>query len=199
MSSRFQHLCLLVLLTLLSISSISQNIHLEKKIDSLRNELKKAEQQRQNVNDQIIQIQTEIQKNTNLMASGLRADGRRNVKCNMEAHIMSKPSYHSEISVSIPIGAWLIVDERDGYTGGYIEAEYDGKKEYLYEVTFQNQESPNTLLATPSNSENKSSSSYKGSGNSSAQKRTYFTGPKVGCYYINSSGNKQYVYRSYCR
>lgn len=29
--------------------------------------------------------------------------------------------------------------------------------------------------------------------------RTYITGPRGGCYYINSSGNKVYVDRSLCR
>jgi hypothetical protein len=32
-----------------------------------------------------------------------------------------------------------------------------------------------------------------------APRRKYYTGPRGGCYYINSSGNKQYVDRSYCR
>jgi hypothetical protein len=33
---------------------------------------------------------------------------------------------------------------------------------------------------------------------SHAQSRTYITGPKGGCYYINKNGNKTYVDRSLC-
>lgn len=32
-----------------------------------------------------------------------------------------------------------------------------------------------------------------------APRRKYYTGPRGGCYYINSSGNKQYVDHSYCK
>ncbi|MFD2920413.1 SH3 domain-containing protein [Terrimonas rubra] len=32
-----------------------------------------------------------------------------------------------------------------------------------------------------------------------APRRKYYTGPRGGCYFINSNGNKQYVDRSYCR
>jgi hypothetical protein len=32
-----------------------------------------------------------------------------------------------------------------------------------------------------------------------APSRKYYTGPRGGCYYINSRGNKQYVDHSYCR
>ncbi len=35
--------------------------------------------------------------------------------------------------------------------------------------------------------------------NDSSDSRTYFTGPRGGCYYYNSKGNKSYVDRSYCR
>jgi hypothetical protein len=34
---------------------------------------------------------------------------------------------------------------------------------------------------------------------SSSAGRTYITGPRGGCYYINSNGNKTYVDHSYCR
>ncbi len=32
-----------------------------------------------------------------------------------------------------------------------------------------------------------------------APRRKYYLGPKGGCYFINSKGNKQYVDHSYCK
>lgn len=44
----------------------------------------------------------------------------------------------------------------------------------------------------------RSSSSGGGGSRRSSGGRVYHTGPRGGCYYFNSSGNKQYVDRSYC-
>lgn len=59
--------------------------------------------------------------------------------------------------------------------------------------------------STPANSlysgGSKSTSSNTKAGASSAKKstgRTYIRGPRGGCYYINSNGNKTYVDRSFC-
>ena len=69
--------------------------------------------------------------------------------------------------------------------------------------------------ATDASSTSSSSSSYEPSGNSDnssspysyiaplkstygSDGRTYYTGPRGGCYYINSNGNKTYVDHSYC-
>jgi hypothetical protein len=38
----------------------------------------------------------------------------------------------------------------------------------------------------------------KASSSRSSSSRTYLTGPRGGCYYINSNGNKTYVSRSLC-
>src|SRR5690606_34073296 len=48
---------------------------------------------------------------------------------------------------------------------------------------------------------NKSTSSSNRTRSSSVKKptgRTYIRGPRGGCYYINSNGNKTYVDRSFC-
>jgi Protein of unknown function (DUF3157). len=48
---------------------------------------------------------------------------------------------------------------------------------------------------------NKSTSSNTRTSSSSVKKptgRTYIRGPRGGCYYINSNGNKTYVDRSFC-
>ena len=39
----------------------------------------------------------------------------------------------------------------------------------------------------------------KSNGSGSGGGRKYITGERGGCYYINSSGNKQYVDRSFCK
>ncbi len=43
-----------------------------------------------------------------------------------------------------------------------------------------------------------SSNSKTGSSTKKATGRTYIRGPRGGCYYINSNGNKTYVDRSFC-
>lgn len=66
-----------------------------------------------------------------------------------------------------------------------------------YKVT-----SPSATKATSSSTSRSSNSRYyKGEGTSNRRtttSRTYIRGPRGGCYYINSNGNKTYVDRSMC-
>jgi hypothetical protein len=55
-------------------------------------------------------------------------------------------------------------------------------------------ESPRPTSASNARTESKPADSSK----ASTSYRTYIRGPRGGCYYINSNGNKTYVSRSYC-
>ena len=72
------------------------------------------------------------------------------------------------------------------YTGGSTEG-------YVYRASdLVQRQSPATRSVAGS------ASSGGGGSRRSSGGRVYHTGPRGGCYYYNSSGNKQYVDRSYC-
>ena len=51
----------------------------------------------------------------------------------------------------------------------------------------------------PNQNSNSKSSSYSSSRKRHYPSRSYIRGPRGGCYYINSNGNKTYVDRSFCK
>lgn len=56
-----------------------------------------------------------------------------------------------------------------------------------------------TRYATPTPKARSSSSGSSGSSGGHREGRTYYTGPKGGCYYLSGSGRRVYVDHSFCR
>ena len=96
-----------------------------------------------------------------------------------------------------------------GYINGYFKVCYKNFCGYIHEVWIVNNpfkksiQTNNTNLKSSSNSITypKNSSQYYNNSNykrKTSTYRTYYRGPRGGCYYINSNGNKTYVDRSLC-
>ena len=69
------------------------------------------------------------------------------------------------------------------------------KSDGTWEYAKSNSNSSNRFISETSNSTPKTTNSRTKSGASS---KAYIRGPRGGCYYINSNGNKTYVDRSLC-
>lgn len=74
---------------------------------------------------------------------------------------------------------------------------YKYEPNYDYEVSSQPQQSQSLYTQSSGVSSGKSSSKSSGKARYSSA-RTYYRGPRGGCYYLSSSGGKVYVDRSYC-
>jgi hypothetical protein len=108
----------------------------------------------------------------------------------------SQPSTSSELLENINPGPEVkILDSSINY---YHKIEYRGKTGYIAKSMWTKYltgtlTSPGSGSSTETNSiKSTPSSKPKSTG------RTYYTGPRGGCYYINSNGNKSYVDRSLC-
>ncbi|MEC7263449.1 MAG: hypothetical protein VXW38_06885 [Bacteroidota bacterium] len=114
------------------------------------------------------------------------------------------PRALSEIIVELPVNTkiYLISKEEaylkvnSEYGEGYVFQYYTN---YSKSKAVQNSISPSTSSLTKEKSSNPASS-YKSSTRtkSYSTSRRYIRGPRGGCYYINSNGNKTYVDRSLC-
>lgn len=124
--------------------------------------------------------------------------------------LRDKPSSNGKILAEIPKGErisifnnfqspyfYVIYGDKTGYLSyssivldetirAFIESKTEGKR-----VATTNSESINK--SNPQNRAATKSSTYK-----SKASRVYHRGPRGGCYYINSNGNKVYVDRSLC-
>ncbi len=110
-------------------------------------------------------------------------------------------------TITIPVtcndgryGSAVITRARDGMSGsGYVTTS-DGKRGV---VAFGNNaelviSAPSSYGTLPTYSPTTSASSASYSRPRTSSYRTYYRGPRGGCYYINSNGNKTYVDRSMC-
>ena len=146
---------------------------------------------------------------------------------NADAPLRKEPNVISEVLYRLPSNTELKVEETDGiyykvyssFGRGYISKNVVktsiipskiniGKSTSSFEKGYISTNSSGTSSNSSTkpypNSFDKSykpkakaSSSYKSS-KSYSQSRNYYKGPRGGCYYINSNGNKTYVARSKC-
>lgn len=89
----------------------------------------------------------------------------------------------------------VLNDDKTWYYVDNVETKSDNQ---INNFTSSNLKSPvkKKAVSTTKKSPVKKQSTAKRKSSSS---RSYITGPRGGCYYINSSGNKVYVDRSLCR
>jgi hypothetical protein len=149
--------------------------------------LREYERERNDLNGKIDEIKIEIQK---ALEPPVPEGGFKVTCVSSSGYLMKEPEYSSKIVSKIPLHATLIIKNRKLYNG-YFQAEYGESSGYVHQsaIKFYNE---TDALVSPT----KSSSTPKST--SSSPSRTYHTGPKGGCYYVNSAGNKVYVDKSYC-
>ncbi len=87
----------------------------------------------------------------------------------------------------IPSGEELVLLE---YASSYFQVNYQGQIGYLHEMYVANWKAHSKTLAKNSYS--------KKTQKRQSKSRSYIRGPRGGCYYINSNGNKTYVSRNLC-
>ncbi|NDV43335.1 hypothetical protein [Flagellimonas sediminis] len=111
----------------------------------------------------------------------------------------------SEIIVELPVNTKIyLISKEEAYLK--VNSEYGEGYVFQYYTNYskskaaQNSISPSTNSLTKEKSSNPPTSSYKSSTRtkSYSTSRRYIRGPRGGCYYINSNGNKTYVDRSLC-
>ena len=108
----------------------------------------------------------------------------------------SQPSASSELVELITPGPEVkIVDSSISY---YHKIEYKGKTGYISKSMWTKYLNGTLSSSGGSSSEVNSLKSSTPSSRPKSTGRSYIRGPKGGCYYINSNGNKTYVDRSLC-
>ena len=115
-----------------------------------------------------------------------------------DLNVRAEPSTTAAIVRTLQRGDFVQLGPSDanGWARLYTPGSGEG---YVYRASGQvRSEAPAARETAESTS--RSVSAYSGGGGSrrSSGGRVYHTGPRGGCYYINSSGNKQYVNRSHC-
>ena len=126
-----------------------------------------------------------------------------------DAPLRNKPDIFGDLIVALPSNTELRVEGLEGiyyrvhcsFGRGFVSKQLvrTTLNEIKYEKGYKagyDSETP-TEAVSGSNSKSKSSSTYTPR-KSYSSSRTYYTGPRGGCYYINSNGNKSYVDRSKC-
>lgn len=112
--------------------------------------------------------------------------------------LKDSPSIEADVIYKLPLGAKLIVKSQHGtyyevksiYGEGYISLAWI----QLTQPSISSNNYSNSIKSKVSKTNrNYSSRRYK-----STISRSYYKGPRGGCYYINSNGNKTYVSRSMC-
>jgi hypothetical protein len=104
----------------------------------------------------------------------------------------------SEQISKLPVGTKLYVQEKNNdyllvrteYGTGYIF--------YLYASTLDCPDAKTPKSTSSINASTSKPSSYQSTTRRYSSSRRYIRGPRGGCYYINSNGNKTYVDRSLC-
>ena len=108
------------------------------------------------------------------------------------AELKDEPSLNGNIITQLPNNTELNIVLR---TSGYVYVKTNFGYGYVSNAYVNsNNKSSSSLKSNSYSSKNYSTSSNKISKTS----RSYFKGPRGGCYYINSNGNKSYVDRSLC-
>ncbi len=195
---------------LISLCAHSQSIL---NIDELENQKKNIELEVENLTDSIRSIDLKIAQLKSkkfldkIKDSSLTAIARKGAK------LKNKPSIYAEIISTLKEDQEIIILEYNesyfavcqGSLCGYMNEIWIinniSTTEYIKSIQTEKKFSTN-FISTPSSfsssakSTNSNSSSYKPTRNRSY--RTYYSGSRGGCYYINSSGNKSYVSRSLC-
>jgi uncharacterized protein YgiM (DUF1202 family) len=122
------------------------------------------------------------------------------------ANLRSEPNVLSPVIGTVPPNSIVTILENSGQS--YLKIKYDDKEGYILasmleensipkkRSTYSSSSSSSSSTSSQSKPKARSSSTYTPKKRSSY--RRYITGPRGGCYYINSNGNKVYVSRSLC-
>lgn len=198
-----------ICLFILVIVPILGFVQTDKKIDSLEFQKKVIELEIKKFNDSIKSIDLKIaQLKTKkfldkIKDSSLTVMVRKGGKLRKNGNVYSDP-----IKIFKEKKEVIILD----YKNGYFEVCQDSICGYINEVWITHNSSTSEFIKSKETEKKLKNGSKKGSAYSETTKsnnssykrtnrksyRTYYRGPRGGCYYINSKGNKTYVSRSYC-
>ncbi|SMG53058.1 hypothetical protein SAMN03080602_04324 [Arenibacter troitsensis] len=116
--------------------------------------------------------------------------------CKGLTKLMESPKFTSNIIDNFEKNARLIVV---GHYGDYMKVEIGNKTGFVHRIFLEkevlNTNGPDLSTSIKSVSP---STNYNSTTRKTYNSRTYYRGPRGGCYYINSNGNKSYVDRSMC-
>jgi hypothetical protein len=128
------------------------------------------------------------------------------VKCK-GGWLITKPSVEGDMIVQVPSGAPVALSP-DYYYDGYLQASYLNQEGYIYGVVLHHSAELDAMVARLSRNpasrpkNNQQNSLYNSNSErrttTKSYSRTYYTGPRGGCYYLSPSGKKVYVDRSLC-
>lgn len=180
---KFIPICLTILIAHFSFSQVIELKELKTKKKNIETEIISLQSKLENINEEIQFIEDQIND----------SDVQNWIVIREYAELLEWPSsLASTIHRFKADTKVLLLDTKDEFLKvkspfgtGYI------KDRYLIDKTKETKSSTvsSKFISTPSR--NYSQQSYKTS-------RRYITGPRGGCYYINSNGNKTYVDRSKC-
>ena len=148
--------------------------------------------------DSVNKIENEIAVFRKVEFEGSVSSGTLVLYSNLGAPLRREPNVISKLISELPANTELIIEGSEGiyyrvntiYGKGFIS------RNVVKTAPSGNNSTANTLINT-NKTTTKSSSTYTPR-KSYSSSRTYYTGPRGGCYYINSNGNKSYVDRNKC-
>lgn len=201
---------LIVLLSLLICTNSAMGQR-QTKADSLHQVLLQLQEEKQRIDDERKKIELQISKVEDqiqiLAEQKAYKDGKLWVKCK-GGWLISKPSpTDGDMIVQVPTGASIALSP-DYYFDGYLKASYVNHEGYIYNRVLHGSPELDAMVARlAKNPATKPASTQQNSlYNSNSERRTttksysrtYYTGPRGGCYYLSGSGKKVYVDRSLC-
>tara|TARA_R110002050_G_scaffold125594_5_gene245369 strand:- start:4084 stop:4653 length:570 start_codon:yes stop_codon:yes gene_type:complete len=187
----WKNITLLSCLILCAIS-FAQNVDLI----SLEEKKKLIEQKIRILQDSLSKYNVEIRELKSMQYQVISKSKGEIYVCKGLTKLMDLPKSTSNVIDHFKKDTRLIVV---GFYGDYMKVEVGNGSGYVHRIYLEkaasntnslNQSPIRTSLPTPSN--------YSNTPRKSFSSRTYYRGPKGGCYYINSNGNKSYVDRSLC-
>lgn len=118
----------------------------------------------------------------------------------MDGNLKKEPTVYGKVITKISSGNQVMVIEYVTNSNGYFKVLYEDKLGYLNDLYLKSFPEKDELkkIGKPYVDKNKSSKKSETSVLPKSNSRSYYTGPRGGCYYYNGSGKKQYVSRSYC-
>ncbi|MEZ4841310.1 MAG: hypothetical protein R2821_07325 [Flavobacteriaceae bacterium] len=172
---------------------------LETKKEALSKKLIQIQDSLNKIGDSIVDIKAKV-------ALKALADSTLVLKVKKDAIMKDKENIYGNTIYSFRNEASVVAL---GYINGHFKVCYKKICGYIDKVWIKNNpfdetiQTNNTNLKSNSNSITypKNSSQYYNNSNykrKTSTYRTYYRGPRGGCYYINSNGNKTYVDRSLC-
>ncbi|WP_299778612.1 hypothetical protein [uncultured Formosa sp.] len=205
-----KHIYLTYFTLLISIFAYTQN----EKVESLENHKKDLELRIKILKDSVKDVELKISRIESEKFLSKIKDSSFTSIARKRAKLKKEPSVFGDIITTFDEDKEVIII---GYKNGWFQVCYGSFCGFMNEIWINqnsttinfiksidtNTKLTNEINSKPSNKENSNSSqitpnTYQPKIKKIRNYRTYYRGPRGGCYYINSNGNKSYVSRSLC-